>query len=184
MKTDTKISKRLSFWLRHKPEDAGLILSDGGWAAVADVLDALRALGLDCKRDQLERVVATNDKKRFEFSKDGKHIRARQGHSIDIELGLTALQPPEFLFHGTATRFLPPILAEGLKPMARHHVHLSPDRDTAHKVGSRHGKPAILQVAASAMQTKGHTFYRTENGVWLTDAVPAHFLALNEARPK
>jgi putative RNA 2'-phosphotransferase len=180
MKTDAKISKRLSFWLRHKPEDAGLELSDDGWTDVAAVLNAFSTLGLECNRDQLERVVATNDKKRFEFSNDGKRIRARQGHSVDIDLGLTALAPPEILFHGTATRFLPLILAEGLKPMARHHVHLSPDRDTAHKVGSRHGKPAILQVAAGAMQADGHRFYRTDNGVWLTDAVPTTFLTMSE----
>ncbi|EAV43195.1 hypothetical protein SIAM614_20266 [Stappia aggregata IAM 12614] len=180
MKTDTKISKRLSFWLRHKPEDAGLTLSHDGWADVSAVLKAFSTLKLDCNRDQLERVVETNDKKRFEFSDDGKRIRARQGHSVDIDLGLTALTPPEILFHGTATRFLPLILTEGLKPMARHHVHLSPDRSTALKVGSRHGKPAVLQVAASAMQADGHTFYRTENGVWLTDSVPATFLTQTE----
>ena len=181
MNTDTTISKRLSFWLRHKPEDAGLTLSADGWTDVAAVLDAFSAHGLECNRDQLERVVATNDKKRFEFSNDGKRIRARQGHSVDIDLGLTALTPPDVLFHGTATRFLPLILAEGLKPIARHHVHLSPDHGTAVMVGRRHGKPAVLQVAAGAMQADGHQFFRTDNGVWLTDAVPPAFLTLIEA---
>jgi len=178
MKTDTKISKRLAFWLRHQPEDAGLTLAAGGWTDVAAVLEAFRTRGLACDGIRLARVVAENDKKRFEFSEDGSRIRARQGHSVKVELGLAPLAPPEVLFHGTATRFLASILNDGLRPMARHHVHLSPDRSTSVAVGRRHGIPAVLEVAALAMASAGHLFYKTENGVWLTDCVPPEFLSI------
>lgn len=181
MKTDTKISKRLSFWLRHQPEDAGLALTGDGWAHVTEVLNALEREGLDCSRIQLQRLVDTNDKRRFELSEDGTRIRARQGHSVAIDLGLAPLAPPQHLFHGTATRFLPPILKDGLKPMNRHHVHLSPDTATATRVGSRHGKPAVLKVAAGSMHTAGHVFFRTENGVWLVEHVPPAFLELTDS---
>ncbi|WP_428650940.1 RNA 2'-phosphotransferase [Roseibium sp.] len=176
MNTDTKLSKRLSFWLRHKPEDAGLTLTNGGWVEVQDLLHAFNRQNIDCSRAFLERVVASNDKKRFEFSEDGQMIRARQGHSIEVDLGLEGQAPPEFLFHGTATRFLPAILKDGLKPMSRHHVHLSQNRNTAIAVGTRYGKPAALTVAAGNMHAAGHVFFRTGNGVWLTDAVPPDFL--------
>ncbi|WP_422377570.1 RNA 2'-phosphotransferase [Roseibium sp.] len=178
MKTDTKISKRLALWLRHQPQDAGLTLTEDGWANVAEVLSAFDRLGLVCDRTQLQRVVDTNDKKRFELSEDGTKIRARQGHSVKINLGLAPLTPPEFLYHGTATKTLPLILSEGLKPMNRHHVHLSPDTASAVKVGMRHGKPAVLKVAARVMQDAGHVFFRTDNGVWLAESVPPDFLEL------
>ncbi|MCK7612671.1 RNA 2'-phosphotransferase [Roseibium sediminicola] len=180
MKTDTKISKRLALWLRHQPQDAGLSLTEDGWAKTQDVLNALERIGLGSSHDQLQRVVDTNDKKRFEFSEDGDRIRARQGHSVKIDLGLEPLTPPDILFHGTATRFLPPILNDGLKPMNRHHVHLSADTVTALNVGTRHGKPAILKVAAGPMHAAGHAFFQTGNGVWLTEAVPPTFLELVE----
>lgn len=179
MKTDTRISKRLALWLRHQPQDAGLALTTDGWAPVTEVLKALDRIGLACSRDQLRNVVDTNDKKRFEMSGDGLKIRARQGHSLKVDLGLAPMTPPDILFHGTATRTLPLIFRDGLKPMKRHHVHLSADTATAVKVGSRHGKPAVLKVAALAMQTAGHVFFRTDNGVWLTDTVPPTFLELS-----
>lgn len=178
MKTDTKISKRLALWLRHQPQDAGLTLTADGWAKTAEVLKAFKRIGLVCSWTQLQRVVDTNDKKRFELTEDGTRIRARQGHSVQIDLGLDSMAPPEFLFHGTATKTLPLILSEGLKPMARHHVHLSPDTATAVKVGMRHGKPAVLKVAALKMHDQGHVFFRTDNGVWLAENVPPDFLEL------
>ena len=184
MKTDIKISKQLSFWLRHQPEDAGLDLSPDGWTDIVKVLTALRQRGFSCDRPQLDRVVETNDKKRYEISPDGTMIRARQGHSIQVDLGLPNLDPPAVLFHGTATRFLPAIQKEGLKPMKRHHVHLSGDKETAIKVGARHGKPAVLEVSSRRMHAAGHAFFCTENGVWLTDHVPPAFLTLVLMQPE
>ena len=131
------ISKRLSYWLRHRPDDAGLELDPNGWAPVADVLAALGSAGLTDRLDDLRSVVEGNDKQRFEFSPDGARIRARQGHSIDVELDWPAVAPPETLYPGTVERFLAAILAEGLRPMKRHHVHLSPDVATAQVVGAR-----------------------------------------------
>lgn len=167
----------MSYWLRHQPEDAGLTLTDAGWTDVGALLEALNRKGIACDIERLKAVIADNDKQRFELSFDGCSIRARQGHSLQVDLGLTPLAPPEFLFHGTAERFLPSILLEGLKPMKRHHVHLSTDIETAGKVGQRHGKPLILRVLSREMAANGHKFYRTDNDVWLTDTVPALFLS-------
>jgi putative RNA 2'-phosphotransferase len=169
------ISKHLSYWLRHAPEAANLVLDDAGWTQTDAVRAALTAHGHDAA--QLERVVDENDKQRFELSPDGSLIRARQGHSVTVELDWPVTTPPEYLFHGTVTRFLDAILAEGLKPMARHHVHLSPDMKTAEIVGGRRGKPVILRIASGTMAKEGAEFRLTDNGVWLTDAVPPRFLS-------
>ncbi len=177
--TDKSISKRLSLILRHQPEKAGLTLGDGGWVSVAELLAGLDGIGWGITEDDLHRVVANNDKKRFTLSEDGAMIRAAQGHSVEIANDLVAITPPDTLFHGTATRFLDAILEEGLKRMSRQHVHLSADAETATKVGQRHGKPVILTVAAAAMHAEGHAFYRADNGVWLTDAVPPRYLTQN-----
>jgi putative RNA 2'-phosphotransferase len=170
------ISRRLSFWLRHRPDAAGLELDDSGWAPVASVLAALEREGMALGVDRLRQVVAENDKKRFELSEDGRSIRARQGHSLAVDLDWPVATPPEFLFHGTVGRFLDKILAEGLKPMKRHHVHLSPDAQTAFVVGARRGEAVILKIAAARMAADGQVFRLSGNGVWLTDRVPPDYI--------
>lgn len=170
-------SKFLSYVLRHAPESIGLALDANGWASVDELLVKAAAAGRSLNHATLEEIVATSDKKRFTLSEDGSRIRAAQGHSVEVALGLEPTAPPETLYHGTATRFLDAIRAEGLKPGSRQQVHLSADAATAAAVGSRHGKPAVLRVAAGAMHAQGYAFFRADNGVWLTDQVPPHFLS-------
>ncbi len=166
-------SKRLSYVLRHAPGSVGLALDAAGWA---DVEALLAALGWT--RAELERVVATNDKRRFALNETGTRIRASQGHSVAVDLGYDPEPPPPVLFHGTAERNLPAIEAEGLRPGRRHAVHLSPDEVTARRVGARHGRPVVLQVDAEGMTRDGAVFTRSANGVWLVDAVPPAFLTV------
>lgn len=169
---DTGISKTLSYWLRHAPETAGLVLDAPGWADTGAVMTALQEQDAVLDFDRLVRVVELSDKQRFELSADAGRIRARQGHSVAVDLDLPPVPPPDVLYHGTVERFLGAILSEGLKPQARHHVHLSADIETANKVGQRRGKPVILTIDAAAMAADGAVFFVTSNGVWLTDHVP------------
>lgn len=172
-----QLSKFLSFVLRHKPDEIGLTLSADGWANVDELVVKAIAAGTAFDRADLLCVVASSDKKRFSLSPDGGSIRAAQGHSVSVELGLAPEAPPSILYHGTATRFVDAILSEGLKPQARQQVHLSSDKATAERVGQRHGKPHIFKVDAGGMHAKGFKFFRADNGVWLTDRVPPEFLA-------
>ncbi|HVT79478.1 MAG TPA: RNA 2'-phosphotransferase [Phycisphaerae bacterium] len=172
----TKISKFLSLVLRHKPEEIGITLDEHGWVDVTDLRIAMDRHGRTVSREELEHVVATNDKKRFAFSDDGTRIRASQGHSVEVDLKLEPVVPPEMLFHGTATRFVEAIRREGLKKMSRQHVHLSADEATASKVGVRHGKLVILRVKAGEMHRAGHAFYLSANGVWLVEAVGVEWI--------
>jgi putative RNA 2'-phosphotransferase len=171
-----KISKFLSYVLRHRPEAIGITLDDNGWVEVDRLLEAMKAAGKHVNRKVLDEVVRTNDKQRFAFSDDGTKIRASQGHSIQVDLDLTPVTPPDVLYHGTATRFLDSILSAGLQSRNRQYVHLSPDEQTALRVGQRHGKPAILRIDARAMHVDGHTFFFSANGVWLTARVPSKYL--------
>ena len=134
--------------LRHKPERLGLTLESGGWVAVTALLGAWGRKGFALSRSELEEVVRRNDKQRFAFDESGTHIRASQGHSVDIDLGLTALEPPELPFHGTTSAALESGLNTGLQRMSRHHVHLSTDQETVQRGGSRHASAVILRVAA------------------------------------
>jgi putative RNA 2'-phosphotransferase len=169
-------SKFLSLILRHDPAKVGIVLDDAGWTDVAALLSALAAHGHPITRDQLGEIVRTSDKQRFALSPDGARIRANQGHSVDVELDLPAAAPPARLFHGTVADFLEPIRANGLIKGSRHHVHMSADVETAAKVGGRRGKPVILVIRAEAMGEAGHVFYRSANGVWLTEHVPPQFI--------
>lgn len=171
-----KASRFLSKHLRHRPERLGLRLQPGGWVPIEDLLTACEQHGFRLSRDELELVVGRNDKQRFSFDVSRTRIRANQGHSVAVDLELEPVEPPEILFHGTAEPRLAQILHEGLTPQGRHHVHLSVDRETATLVGARRGRPVVLLVAASAMQSDGFEFFVSENGVWLVDTVPAKYL--------
>jgi putative RNA 2'-phosphotransferase len=171
-----RVSKYLSKHLRHQPERIGLTLEPGGWVRVDDLLAACAANNMRLTRAQLNEVVARNDKKRFAFDETGTKIRANQGHSVEVDLMLEPVTPPETLYHGTGHQSVEAIRRDGLKKMNRHHVHLSPDVETATRVGARHGRPVIFTVDAKAMHDAGHRFYRSENGVWLVEDVPPQFL--------
>jgi putative RNA 2'-phosphotransferase len=175
-RTDIQTSKFLSLVLRHKPEEIGLQLDAQGWADVNDLITRANAAGVTLNRQDVERLVANSDKKRFSLSDDGRFIRAAQGHSVEVDLKLEAAVPPPILFHGTATRFVASIQVEGLKPMSRQQVHLSLDEETARRVGGRHGKPYVIVVDARAMSEAGYQFVQADNGVWLTDRAPPEFL--------
>jgi putative RNA 2'-phosphotransferase len=171
-----KHSKFLSYVLRHKPDAVGIVLDEEGWADIDALIAAAATHGEPLTRELIQQIVDENDKKRFAISADGRRIRAVQGHSVSVDLKLTPQTPPAQLFHGTATRFVQSIRAEGLHSSNRQHVHLSPDEKTAVHVGSRHGKPVVLIVNSGAMHAAGHVFYFSANGVWLTEAVPAQFI--------
>jgi putative RNA 2'-phosphotransferase len=175
-KQTVKVSKRLSRILRHDPASVGITLDAAGWVAVDTLLAALARHGARVSRADLDHVVATNNKRRFAFSDDGRSIRASQGHSVEVDLGLPPSDPPAVLYHGTTGRVLEAVLREGLRPMSRQDVHLSADTGTAVRVGSRHGRPVVLAVDAAAMAADGHEFRVSANGVWLTDAVPPRYL--------
>ena len=169
-------SKFLSFVLRHHPELIGLALDENGWADVATLLQAATTKQVHITLDELDEIVATNDKKRFIFNADKSRIRANQGHSINVDLALEPMQPPDILYHGTVDKVMDSILAQGLQKMERHHVHLSSNIATAQQVGGRRGKPVVLTVRAGQMYADGFVFYQSENQVWLTDAVPPKYI--------
>ncbi|VTS05583.1 RNA 2'-phosphotransferase [Tuwongella immobilis] len=171
------MSKFLSLVLRHQPQTIGLSLDANGWADVDELLTRANQHGKRISRELLEAIVRDNDKQRFAFNDDRTRIRANQGHSVSVDLELTPKTPPELLYHGTATRFVASIRAQGLLPRSRQQVHLSADEATAIAVGKRHGKPAVLIVAAAEMHAAGHAFFQADNGVWLTDTVPPQFLS-------
>ena len=172
----TRYSKFLSYVLRHKPESIGIELDRQGWTDIATLLDRARAHGKKLTRAMLDEVVETNPKKRFAISEDGQRIRASQGHSVEVELGYEPATPPEILFHGTVAARLESIRRQGLLPMNRHHVHLSPDQATAQAVGRRRGDPIVLRILAAKMHQDGCPFYLSANNVWLTASVPPSYI--------
>ena len=175
-----KISKYLSKYLRHEPDRIGIQLAPGGWVPVTELLEACRKNNFPVQLAELKQVVAQNDKQRFSFDETGTLIRANQGHSVEVDLQLEPAVPPNILYHGTGSGAVESILSTGIQKMSRHHVHLSRDIQTAHKVGGRHGIPAIFSVDATAMHGDGYTFYCSENGVWLVDFIPPNYLKLGQ----
>lgn len=170
------ISRFLSLVLRHKPQTIGLTLDRAGWANVDELIECLAEHGTTVNKEEIERIVATNEKKRYVLSEDGTRIKAAQGHSLDVNLELKRATPPFTLYHGTVEKAISAIKASGLLKMNRHHVHLSLDRETASNVGSRRGAPIILGIQARRMHNEGHHFFLSENGVWLVDAVLPEFI--------
>ncbi|MER5421386.1 RNA 2'-phosphotransferase [Streptosporangium roseum] len=176
-----RVSKFLSRHLRHQPARIGLTLDPQGWAEIDAVLAAAARHGVVITRDELAQVVARNDKQRFAV--DGDRIRANQGHSVAVDLDLPVAEPPAFLFHGTVGSRVAAIREEGLRPMSRHAVHLSPDRETATRVGARRGRPVVLVVRAGDMHRAGHEFRISANGVWLVAHVPPAYITPGDGPP-
>jgi putative RNA 2'-phosphotransferase len=172
-----KISKSLSYWLRHHPEDIGITITKQGWTNVKELLEKSKE---KCLFDfnELKYVVQNNDKKRFSLSDDLCRIRANQGHSIPVELDLLEVLPPKILYHGTPNVNVDSILKEGLHKGNRHHVHLSKDEETAAKVGARRGSFTILKIEALQMRSDGHKVYISDNGVYLVDEVPSKYISI------
>jgi putative RNA 2'-phosphotransferase len=180
MPAKVKLSKFLSLVLRHQPDVIGLCLDEGGWANIVELIEKARKVRVNLTPATIQHVVATSDKQRFSVSEDGLRIRANQGHSIPVELGLQELEPPDILYHGTARHNISSIRKEGIIRGKRNHVHLSADKDTAASVGDRHGQPAVLIVLAAKMHQDGFRFFRSENGVWLTEHVPPLYLLFDQ----
>jgi putative RNA 2'-phosphotransferase len=178
-----KISKYLARHLRHDPGRLGLQLEPGGWIGVDALLKATNERGMPFTISELSEVVERNDKQRYEFDASRSKIRASQGHSIDVDLGLAPAVPPTILFHGTATRSLDAIWRYGLLPMGRRHVHLSGDVPTAVRVGARHGKPVVLAIDAARLADEGHAFWLSANHVWLSDPIAPAYLSLAPFEP-
>ena len=176
---EIRISKFMSLILRHHPEKIGIALDEHGWADVMELIEGI-AKKYPFDMEMLEKIVREDEKQRYAFNGDHTKIRASQGHSILVDVGLKECVPPEYLFHGTGEKYLESIRKQGLLPKGRLYVHLSPDTDTAYKVGVRHGRPAILVVKAKEMQEQGHVFYLSANGVWLTASVPVEYLVFPE----
>lgn len=172
-----KLSRLLSKVLRHSPESIGITLDKNGWVEVQELL---KCIGERITLEDLVYIVANNNKKRFEFSTDQKRIRACQGHSIEVDLELKPVSPPDVLYHGTATKTIEYIKRDGIIKMNRNHVHLSADYNTAHNVGQRHGKPSILLIDAQKMHEHGMEFFTSTNHVWLTDFVPKEYITFEK----
>lgn len=171
-----KLSVFISLVLRHNPDAAHITLDEHGWADVDKLLAGVNKTGRAIDLNILEEIVATDKKQRYSFNEDKTQIRANQGHSIPVDVELKEQEPPKYLYHGTADRFLRSICAEGLKPMSRLYVHLSGDIDTALNVGKRHGKPVVLKIYSRDMYRNGCKFYLSQNGVWMTEKVDAKYL--------
>lgn len=174
----TKLSKKMSFLLRHSTDPLFIDLN-GGWADVDVIIKELRKRAPEFNKATLEQIVVADEKGRYSFDETHTKIRANQGHSIpDVVLDMEQPEPPEFLYHGTATRFLDSIMSEGLKPMNRQFVHISPDYETALKVGSRHGKPVVLTFRAKDFVNDGYNLFLSTNGVWQAKYVPVKYISV------
>ncbi len=169
---DVALGRFLSLVLRHNPAVAGIKLDDNGWADVDSLLAGCNRAGKKIDPETLERIVRENNKQRYKFNEDRTRIRANQGHSVTVDVEMEECAPPEWLYHGTASRSLESIRAEGIQKGSRQHVHLSRDTETAMQVGKRHGRPLLLRVSAANMHRDGHKFWLSENGVWLCEHVP------------
>lgn len=172
----TNLSKFIALILRHKPDTVGITLDEHGWASVSELISGINACGNEIDMQTLEEIVAEDEKQRYSFNSDKTKIRANQGHSVNVDVELKKAVPPETLFHGTGEKFVSSIKSEGLKPKSRLYVHLSKDRETAVKVGSRHGKLDVFEVNSGEMSRCGFEFFLSENDVWLTKIVPAEYL--------
>jgi putative RNA 2'-phosphotransferase len=166
-----RVGKKISYWLRHAPKQAGLKPDEDGWVSLSGLISELRRSGTPLDAAGIAKLNESADKLRWEIDVAGDRIRATHGHSYSVDPGVPA-SPPPTLYHGTGVKSLPSILSRGLAPRGREFVHLSTSVATAYAVGSRHGRAVIVTVATEGLS---QPFYRTSDEVWLTRAIgPEH----------
>lgn len=171
----TSMGKLISLILRHKPDVIGITLDEHGWANVDELIKGV-SKNHKLTMEMLENIVAIDEKQRYSFNEDKTKIRANQGHSIDVDVELEEVEPPEYLWHGTGKKYVDSIRETGLIPKSRLYVHLSDNHETAVQVGKRHGNPVVFCIKSGQMYRDGYKFYKSKNGVWLTKSVPVEYL--------
>lgn len=176
MKEKDSRSKQLAYLLRHD-QDAWKLgkIDDNGWRNTVELQE-----DYGYTQDELQEIVDTDTKGRYELSENKLHIRALQGHSIPVEVdNIVESIPPDILYHGTPEKNKDSILKRGLLKGSRLYVHLSADYDTALNVGKRRSGPTIVfKIKASEMYKNGAKFLKSKNGVWLCDQVHPKYLEL------
>lgn len=173
----TKLSKEVSYALRHAPWEYELELDKNGWVPVDQLLQAFcqSTEWQNIELDDLKVMIEKSEKKRHEIEENS--IRALYGHSVPMKIVKEEAIPPKFLYHGTAHNFLSEIEKNGLRSMSRQYVHLSEDIETANLVGKRKDKnPIILVINTENVRAKGIRFYFGNEKVWLADRIPPEFI--------
>lgn len=171
-----KESVWLSYILRHGAEKEGVPMDKAGWVKCDDLIDAAKKAGRQLDAQMIYNIWHTDNKQRYAFNNDTLSIRANQGHSLKVDVGLKKAVPPIELYHGTSMDVTLPIKKKGIQKMTRQYVHLSEQLQTAFEVGSRHGAPAVFTIDCKAMLADGIDFFKSENGVWLVDEVHPKYL--------
>ncbi len=169
-----KLSKFLSFVLRHHPEQYNLELDEEGFVLLDDLMGCLKNTPHSwAKIEDIEKLISEGERKRFEIR--GDKIRALYGHSVKIKIE-SSFCPESFLYHGTSPERLTEILNDGLCPMERQFVHLSKEKETAYKVGKRHyPEPVILKIDAPGASKSGIDFF-DRGEVVLSEKIPPEFI--------
>jgi putative RNA 2'-phosphotransferase len=170
------LSKFMSFVLRHKPENFGLKLDPYGFVNTKELLLVLQNRYGKVQLSDIEKVVKNCPKGRFEIK--GEKIRARYGHSIEVQLDVQPSEPPKYLYHGTSPAMKNTVLVEGLKPMKRRYVHLSKSKEDAFQVGRRKSRnPMVFTIKAKEAFQQGTRFYDMGTVV-LSEFVSSEFIEL------
>ncbi len=167
----TKVSKYISYLLRHNPEN--LDMDNEGFVDLDELI-----LKLQEKYDVDKRfikAIVNSPNPRFEVANN--KIRALYGHTVDVDSARTEDTLAAVLYHGTTLEAAARILRDGLKPMRRQWVHVSPTKDIARDVGGRRtANPVILEVDAKAARDEGIRFYKVTETVFLCSEVPPRYV--------
>ena len=178
----TKLSKTISYILRHNPQSFNLKLNVDGSVKTEELLSALKNKFSDITKTDLIKLVKNDSKGRFSFLNNKKRIRANYGHSIEgINPDYKSLEPPKFLYHGTTPKVKDEILNSGLKSMGRNYVHLSVGIKEAKKVAQRRTEqPVIFIFIALEAYKEGQKFYKTAENIYLTNIISPKYLTIKK----
>lgn len=178
-KRDIQISKALSYLLRHGAVKERLSIDKAGYVKLSEILQNNRLKTHRATVEDITRIVANNDKKRFDIQdREGvRFICATQGHSLktvtddNLVLLETAEDFPTQLIHGTNAKALKLILESGgLSKMNRNHIHLTSllKSSEAAVSGLRNFSTILIYLDINKIQESDIKFYKSLNDVYLT----------------
>ena len=167
---DIRISKKLSYLLRHGAEKEGLIIRKDGYCKV---LDILKYVGISLNK--LKEIVSENSKQRFSLiDESGVYwIRANQGHSVNVKVEMVEIKDAKEIpieIHGTNLKAWSLIAKKGLSCMSRQHIHFASGMfgDSGVISGMRKNCDVFIYINTVKAMNDGIVFYKSSNGVILT----------------
>jgi putative RNA 2'-phosphotransferase len=166
------LAKFISYVLRQRPDEFGLVPDEEGFVSLKELLQAIHEEEgwRYVQRCHIQEILWFQENHGLEIV-EGR-IRAAPGHNFEMRLTYPESQPPKLLYYGTSRKSYPHVLQQGLRSAGDKGIHLSTTRDMALRIAKRKDpQPVILEIFAEKAWEQGISFRRANELIYLVKSL-------------